>query len=97
MGYQSLGLENALEAELRILGERLGVQYEETGIGRMFSELIRKLATPERKVVILIDEYDKPLIDYLDDIEKARENQNILKAFYSVLKDSDPYTLNFCS
>ena len=91
MGYQSLGLENALEAELRILGERLGVQYEETGIGRMFRELIRKLATPERKVVILIDEYDKPLIDYLDDIEKARENQSILKAFYSVLKDSDFY------
>ena len=91
MGYQSLGLENALEAELRILGERLGVQYEETGIGRMFRELIRKLATPERKIVILIDEYDKPLIDYLDDIEKARENQSILKAFYSVLKDSDPY------
>lgn len=91
MGYQSLGLESAIEAELRVLGDRFGVQYEERGVGRMFRELIRKLTTPDRKVVILIDEYDKPLIDYLDDTEKARENQRILKAFYSVLKDSDPY------
>ncbi|MBV7329133.1 AAA family ATPase [Chloroflexi bacterium TSY] len=34
-----------------------------------------------------IDEYDKPIIDYLDKIEVAKANQQILKTFYSVIKD----------
>ncbi len=42
-------------------------------------------------MVILIDEYDKPIIDYIDDIPKAEENRKILKSFYSVIKDSDNY------
>ena len=30
-------------------------------------------------------------MDYIDDLEKAEENRDILKGFFSVLKDSDPY------
>jgi small basic protein len=43
------------------------------------------------QVVILIDEYDKPMIDYLDDktIKQAKANQKTGKAFYSVLKGLD--------
>jgi hypothetical protein len=90
IGYKALGLETAIDAELRTIGSQLGVQLEQAGIARMFRELIQKLAV-NGKVVILIDEYDKPLIDYLEDKEQARSNQQILKSFYSVLKDSDPY------
>ncbi|MEZ4864492.1 MAG: AAA family ATPase [Caldilineaceae bacterium] len=57
---------------------------------RLFAELIRKLAG-RGKVVLLIDEYDKPIIDYLDELEQAHANQLILKTFYSVIKNSDPY------
>jgi hypothetical protein len=85
-----LGLESAIDAELRTIAGQLGVQFEQAGIARMFRELIQKLAV-NGKVVILIDEYDKPLIDYLEDKEQARANQQTLKSFYSVLKDSDPY------
>jgi hypothetical protein len=56
----------------------------------MFRELIQKLAA-HGKVVILIDEYDKPLIDYLDEKEQAIAHRQLLKTFYSVIKDSDPY------
>lgn len=91
MGYQSLGLEAAIEAELRVLGERFGIVFEQQGISRMFRELIAKLAAERGQVVLLIDEYDKPLIDYLDNVELAKANQTILKTFYSVIKDSDPY------
>ncbi len=92
IGYKNLGLEAAIDAELRLIGERLGVQFEGVGIARMFRELIQKLAAQNaNKVVILIDEYDKPLIDYLDNKEQARAHQQILKTFYSVIKDSDPY------
>ena len=42
---------------------------------------------------MLIDEYDKPLIDYLDpdNLHKAIDNRAILKSFYSILKDADPH------
>ena len=44
-------------------------------------------------MVLLIDEYDKPIIDFLgtDELDKARQNQQVLKSFYSVVKNSDAY------
>lgn len=39
----------------------------------------------------MIDEYDKPLIDYLDDIPQAKAHQKILKSFYSGFKSSDEH------
>ena len=43
------------------------------------------------KVAVLVDEYDKPIIDHLDDPEVAVENRDILQSFYSVLKKADPF------
>jgi hypothetical protein len=43
------------------------------------------------KVVILIDEYDKPILDHLHTIEEARKQREILKSFYGVIKGIDPY------
>jgi Protein of unknown function (DUF1703)./Predicted AAA-ATPase. len=42
-------------------------------------------------VVVLIDEYDKPILDVIEDIEKAKRNRDILKKFFEILKPSDPY------
>ena len=44
-----------------------------------------------QKVVILIDEYDKPILDNIDKTDIARENREYLKDFYSVIKDSDEF------
>lgn len=90
IGYQTIGLEAAIEAELRLISEQNGIDLQQEGIDRLFAELIRKLAD-RGKVVLLIDEYDKPIIDYLDELEEAKDNQQILKTFYSVIKNSDPY------
>jgi len=51
-------------------------------------ELIEKLSV-EKQVVILVDEYDKPIIHHISDLDKAEENRNILKNFYSILKSYD--------
>ena len=42
-------------------------------------------------MAILIDEYDKPIIDYLNDLEQAKENRETLKSFYSIIKDAYHY------
>ena len=90
INYQQSGLYNALSMEVDMISEELGVVLEANELKDKFRELIKK-ASKEHQVVILIDEYDKPIIDYLSDLKKAEENQAVFKEFYSVLKDSDPY------
>jgi hypothetical protein len=71
-----------------------GIVLTKASSSLRFDELIRALHQRfQKQVVILIDEYNKPIIDYLDQdqLPKARENRGILKSFYSILKDADPY------
>ena len=90
MPYELIGLELAISQELDRLAIELGFSLKETNIKDKFTELISKAGANER-VVILIDEYDKPIIDFLDDVRKAEENRAIFRSFYSVLKDADDY------
>src|SRR5262249_32765244 len=56
---------------------------EETLVG-----LVQELSL-KNKVVVLIDEYDKPILDHLHDIQKAHEVREVLKNFYGTLKGLD--------
>ncbi len=86
------------ELELRLhemLGEhaqRLGVHLTHTSLTGRFAQLIEQahLRTGER-VVVLIDEYDKPILDNITDSSRATEMREALKNLYSVLKDSDAH------
>ena len=88
--YKTLGLEKAIELVLTKLAQEHGIELSMSSYSLKFDELIRKLAEKE-KVVILIDEYDKPIIDYLDNLDQAEENRKTLKNFYSIIKDADQY------
>ncbi len=73
--------------------ENLGVECR-SGIPpeTCFRELIKQACLQHRqKTVILVDEYDKPILDHITDREKARENRDKLKGFYSTIKDLDEY------
>ena len=89
--YQSLGLRQAIIQELDKSAVELGIHLSRPTLKERFEELLVKTAQAQGKVILLIDEYDKPIIDYLEDQEKAKENREILKQFYSVIKDSDPH------
>lgn len=91
LDYQGLGLDKALQHALHEFAQSYQVTLQGATLKTLFSELLEKIAAQHGKVVLLIDEYDKPLIDYLDDIPQAKANQQIMKTFYSVLKDSDPH------
>jgi len=61
-------------------------------INDKFEELIKKLYEKTgKKVVVLIDEYDKPIIDNISSIQVAKQNRALLNGFYQVLKSSDKY------
>jgi hypothetical protein len=93
MGYQGVGLEQAIFEELKNVGKQYNIALEATNLKSFFKNLIHALYEKHGKIVLLIDEYDKPIIDYLEneDLEEARKNQRIMKTFYSVLKDSEAY------
>ncbi|SEV89902.1 PD-(D/E)XK nuclease superfamily protein [Chitinophaga sp. YR573] len=90
LDYQQLGLYEALNVEMGVIARELGIELEASHLKGRFEELIRKAALKGR-VVILIDEYDKPITDYLEDLERVEENRSVFKSFYSVLKDADEY------
>jgi len=90
ISYQSLGLRKAIEQEFRQIAAKHNISLETQGVGAQFRELISRMSA-DGKVVVLVDEYDAPIIHFLGtDIENAKENREILKEMYSVLKDSDP-------
>lgn len=88
--YQTKKLDTEINEGLLLEAKRLGITLGEANYKNYLQELITKAAS-KRKVVLLIDEYDKPIIDYMDDIPQAEANREVLKNFYSILKDSDPY------
>jgi hypothetical protein len=92
IGHKFLGLETAINKRLEEIAREYEITFSAQTIDQKFKELILQLSQTHDKVVVLIDEYDKPIIDYLgDQTDKAIENRDILKAFYSILKDADPY------
>lgn len=92
VSYRIHGLEKALDIYLSQLGKRHGITFETTSYAEQFWELVQKLGA-EKPVVILVDEYDKPIVDYLEymDRTKAHENRDILKTLYAGIKDLDQF------
>ena len=90
IGFHSLGLPVALNQELELIAKQQGVRLESQGIPGRFRELIGAMAASGMRTVVLVDEYDAPIIQYLGkDLDRAKENREILREFYAVLKDCD--------
>jgi hypothetical protein len=89
INFERLGLEKALLKRILETSHSLGVEKVEDTAQEQFRFLIRELGK-EKKVVVLIDEYDSPIIHYLgEDLDQATENRDNLKSFFSVLKEMD--------
>jgi Predicted AAA-ATPase/PD-(D/E)XK nuclease superfamily len=94
VAYKNQSLEVGIRQLLLKLFKKNELEVsDETDIGLLFADLIEQLHDKQGRVVILIDEYDKPIIDYLEfhKLDQAKENQDILANFYAGLKDCDEY------
>ena len=76
---------------LRVNQKRLGIESREIeDVTSCFIELIDKAKDKHgQNVVILIDEYDKPILDNITEPEIAMQMRDGLKNFYSVIKGQD--------
>ena len=79
--------------QLADLEREAGVPASEgaTPSGR-FARLLAALHRQSgRRVVVLVDEYDKPILDALDDAQTARANRDDLRGLYGTIKDCDAH------
>ena len=85
-------LYNVLNDYLTGWEDKYGARDSEVTLPLRFKGVIARAAEKEgRGVVILIDEYDKPILQTLQAPELQAEHRAQLKAFYSVLKTQDRY------
>lgn len=94
------GLESYLNRILKTAENEFGIMPDsDKPDDRLYHLIITAYKKFDRGVVVLIDEYDKPLLDTLgyDNIKDENgfsleeHNRKILRSFFSVLKDSDAY------
>ena len=86
-------LRTVLEGKLRSAAKRLGVELTNTCEPvKLFEQLIEEAHNLHgHPVVLLIDEYDKPMLDNIDDMELAQQMLKQLRGFYSIIKATDEH------
>lgn len=85
-------LYEVLNSHVSAWEEMYGAREYETTLALRFKGVIARAAEKEGcGVVILIDEYDKPILQTLRNQELQEKHRSLLKSFYSVLKTQDRY------
>ncbi len=89
------GLIRRLDRSLSVLEEPYGISCENREASNLpirFENVIKSAYEQTgKKVVILVDEYDKPLLEIEDNPALFKKNQAILKGFFGNLKSMDRY------
>ena len=89
MGGATSTLQNDLLFYLNNQCKVLQVNYDETDYKKSLTNVFIHYAALQKKVVVIIDEYDVPLNDNLFNNAKFDENRDILRDFYKTLKAND--------
>ena len=84
------GLRANLMAQLDAVQRRTGIVSDYQTVPERFGHVLEQLHRHSGEpVVVLIDEYDKPILDVLDQPDAARANRDFLQGVYAVIKDHD--------
>ena len=82
----------SLMAQLDAVERESGVASDYRTGPQRFAHLLESLhRRAGQRVVVLVDEYDKPMLDALEAPETARANRDYLRGLYAVIKDSDAH------
>ena len=81
-----------LMAQLDAVQRETGVVSEYATAPERFAHLLEELHRRSgQRVAVLVDEYDKPIVDALDEPATARANRDFLRGLYGIVKDSDAH------
>ena len=79
-------LQDSLKRQIQLVGQKFNIKITTKNLMDQVEELVRTVAEKHDPVVFLVDEYDKPIIDFLTKKEAAKANRQILKKFFAPLK-----------
>ncbi|MEZ5451133.1 MAG: AAA family ATPase, partial [Thiolinea sp.] len=89
---QPQALGEALHQQLTQFEENFQLERRFDDAGSRFADLLEKIkAQTGLSIVVLIDEYDKPILDALEYPEIAKTNRDFLRGFYATIKDFDAH------
>ena len=89
---QENDLENIIDYQFRIWEDRYNVKIKGENLSSRFDSIIRAAYEDSgQPVVILIDEYDNPIIETMHDPGRSEANRMLLKSIYVNIKDLDQY------
>ena len=80
-----------LRFHVKQIAEQFSMHLKGIYLEELFSELIVKVYNRLGPVVILVDEYDKPILDNIDTPDKAVQMRKLLQSFYTIIKQHDEY------
>lgn len=85
-------LERYLDEMLKVEERKWGIENRIVDANNRLAHLIRTAYEKSgKKVVVIIDEYDAPLLDVVHEDQHLVQLRNTMRNFYSPLKDADPY------
>ena len=85
-------LDEDVMLQLEYLEETAGVPAREVGVPGRFRRLLQAMHRQTgQRVAVLVDEYDKPILDALGNPEMAVANRDFLRGFYGMIKSSDAH------
>ncbi len=82
--------ETGLKETLAEIADSFGISITGSSVQLLLKSLVKGLAKKNR-VVVLIDEYDQPIINNLKNPAIAEQNRDLLKDFFATLKSLDKY------
>ena len=90
--YSEVPVETVLTAHLNRWEELYEIVDNSQTLGERFQNLLMKVSKKTgQECVVLVDEYDKPLLDLIDMPELQEHNKAVFKGFFSNLKNCDAY------
>ena len=90
--YENTAIEKVLNQHLSKWEEIYGDKYKDETLGYRFERLLEMAAEMTgRRCVVLVDEYDKPLLDTIEDHNLQTHIKTVFKGFFSRLKKADDY------
>jgi hypothetical protein len=80
-----------LEQAMQCSAKNYNVEMSGESLSVRFANLLRNLHSSHNRVAIIVDEYDNPLLSTTENKQLNENYKNILKGFYSVLKECDAH------
>lgn len=84
-------LRQSLKEIIERNGKNFNVEIRSETLNGMFTDILDEIYKIHGAVIVLVDEYDKPILDNINEPQKANEMREVLRSFYTTLKSCDGY------